>query len=69
VALSEEEGLDPERLEKILGNYLFTEKPPMRDDIIDIMEKRPSLRDRSTVAERVIGKIRAFVETFIDGVD
>jgi type I restriction enzyme R subunit len=69
VALSKEEGLDPEKLEKILGNYLFTEKPPMRDDIIDIMEKRPSLRDRSTVAERVIGKIRAFVEIFIDGVD
>ncbi len=69
VSLSEEEGLDPEGLEKVLGNYLFTEKTPMRDEIIEIMESRPSLRERSTVAERVIGKIRDFVETFIDGVD
>ena len=69
VSLSEEEGLDPDGLEKVLGHYLFTEKTPMRDEIIGIMETRPSLRERSTVAERVISKIRDFVETFIDGVD
>lgn len=69
MSLSEQEGLDPDGLEKVLGNYLFTEKTPMRDEIIEIMETRPSLRERSTVAERIIGKIRDFVETFIDGVD
>ncbi len=69
IALSEDEGLDPEGLEKVLGNYLFTEKPPMRDEIIEIMGKRPSLRERSSIAERIIGKICDFVETFIDGVD
>ena len=67
--LSAEEGLKQEELEKVIGNYLFTEKTPMRDDVIGIMEKRPSLKERSTVAERVIAKIKAFVETFIDGVD
>jgi type I restriction enzyme R subunit len=67
--LSAEEELKQEELEKVIGNYLFTEKTPMRDDVIGIMEKRPSLRERSTVAERVIAKIKAFVETFIDGVD
>lgn len=67
--LSAEEGLKQEELEKVIGNYLFTEKTPMRDDVIEIMEKRPSLKERSTVAERVIAKIKAFVETFIDGVD
>lgn len=68
-ALSSEEGLEQDGLEKVIGNYLFTEKTPMRDDIIGIMEKRPSLRERSSVAERIIAKIKAFVETFIDGVD
>lgn len=67
--LSEEEGLDPDGLEKVLGDYLFTEKVPMRDEIIEIMQSRPKLKERSTIAERVIGKIRDFVETFIDGVD
>jgi type I restriction enzyme R subunit len=67
--LSEEEGLDPDGLEKILGNYLFTEKTPLRDEVIEIMETRPSLKERGTVAERVIDRIRGYVEIFIDGVD
>ena len=68
-SLSENEGLDPDGLEKVLGNYLFTEKSPMRDEVIEIMQERPSLRERSSVAERVITSIKDFVETFIDGVD
>jgi type I restriction enzyme R subunit len=41
----------------------------MRDDVIGIMEKRPSLRERRSIADRVIEKIKGFVETFIEGVD
>jgi len=52
-----------------VDSYLFTEKTPMRDDVIGIMDKRPALRERRSVADRVIEKIKAFVETFIDGVD
>ena len=63
------EGLDPEGLQKIIGDYLFTEKTPMRDDVISIMSQRPGLKERGSISERVIGKIKAFVETFIDGVD
>ena len=67
--LSQSEGLDLEGLQKIIGDYLFTEKIPMRDDVIGIMGKRPSLKERASISERTIGKIKAFVETFIDGVD
>jgi len=67
--MSAEEGLDPEGLQKVIGDYLFTEKPPIRDEVIGIMNKRPALKERSTISERVISKIKSFVETFIDGVD
>ena len=69
VNLSKDEGLRQEGLEKVIGAYLFTEKAPMRDDVIGIMGHRPSLRERRSVADRVIEKIKDFVETFIDGVD
>ncbi|WP_404466495.1 hypothetical protein LG331_16520 [Vreelandella aquamarina] len=69
VALSQEESLKPEGLEEVIGAYLFTEKTPMRDDVIEIMETRPGLRERRSVADRVIDKIKSFVETFIEGVD
>ncbi|MFQ3247548.1 MAG: type I restriction enzyme R subunit [Arenicella sp.] len=67
--LGEDEGLDSEGLEKVIGDYLFTEKTPLRDDVIAIMQTRPGLKERGTITERVIDKIKAFVETFIDGVD
>lgn len=67
--LSQTEGLDLEGLQKVIGDYLFTEKIPMRDDVISIMGKRPSLKERASISERIIEKIKSFIETFIDGVD
>ena len=68
-ALSAAEGLDIDGLQKVIGDYLFTEKTPLRDEIIDIMNTRPGLKERRAITERIIDKIKAFVETFIDGVD
>jgi type I restriction enzyme R subunit len=69
VELGREEGLDHDGLEKVIGQYLFTEKPPMRDEVIGILEERPKLRERRSIADRIIEKIKDFVETFVDGVD
>ena len=66
--LSREENLDADKLEKVIGNYLFTEKKPLRDEIIGMMNKKPSLKERKTVAERVTDKILGFVEIFINGI-
>lgn len=66
--LSQEENLDAEKLQEVIGNYLFTEKKPLRDEIIEMMNKRPSLKERKTIAERVTDKILGFVETFINGI-
>ena len=68
-ALSEDEGLDVEGLQRVIGNYLFTERTPLRDEVIAIMQTRPGLRERRTVTGRITDKIKAFVEMFIDGVD
>ena len=66
--LSKEENLNSEKLQEVIGNYLFTEKKPLRGEIIGMMNKRPSLKERKTVAERVTEKILGFVETFINGI-
>ena len=68
-ALSDEEGLKREGLEQVLTDYHFTGKTPMRDDIIGILEQRPPLKKRKSVADRIIERITSFVATFIDGVD
>jgi type I restriction enzyme R subunit len=66
--LSIEESLNNEKLEEVIGKYLFTEKKPLRDDVIGLLNKRPALKERASIAERVTNKILGFVETFINGV-
>jgi len=65
--LAKEENLDYQKLVDLVSNYLFTEKEPLRDEIIAVMNERPSLRERATSSDRILGKIKDFVETFIDG--
>ena len=57
--------LDLEGVQKVIGDYLFTEKKPLRDDVIAIMQQRPSLRERGTVTERIIDKTKAFVRRLL----
>lgn len=66
--LSQDENLNPEKLQDIIGNFLFTEKKPFRDDIIGMMNQKPALKERGATAERIIMKIMDFVETFINGI-
>ena len=66
--LSKEENLDSEKLQKLIGDYLFTEKTPLRDDVISALKQRPSLKKRGKTAERIISKILDFVDTFISGI-
>lgn len=65
--LSKNENLDFKKLVDVVSNYLFTEKEPLRDEVIAVMNERPSLKNRASISERVLTKIKDFVETFIDG--
>ena len=67
--LSKDEKLQYDRVEEVIGDYLFTEKKPLREDVIGMMVKRPSLKERASTAERVTQKIMDFVETFISGIN
>lgn len=72
IALSEisiDERLNVEGLEKLIGDYLFTEKPPLTDDIMGVLEYRPGLKEKKEVAKRVSDKIMDFVDTFVSGME
>ena len=61
------EELKPEKLNGVIEEYLFTERKPMRDDIVGILENKPKLLERKKIVERVIDKIVGFVDTFVNG--
>lgn len=63
-----EENLDAKKLEEIIGKYMFTEKKPLRDDVVAMMKTKPGLKERGITAERITDKIYNFVNTFISGI-
>ncbi len=67
IQLSEDENLDYKKLIDVISNYLFTEKAPLRDDVIGLLNKRPSLKERASISERITTKITDFIDTFING--
>jgi type I restriction enzyme, R subunit len=63
-----DENMSAERTKKLIENYLFTEREPLRDELLGLLEgNKPSLLQRKAVSERILGRIISFVETFIHG--
>ena len=65
--ICQEEKLTQDKLQTLIGDYLFTERLPLRDDIVNILAVKPKLLERKQIVERVIDKIVSFVDTFING--
>lgn len=64
--LSADEGLDSVTLNKIIDDYLFTGRIPLRDTIIDALKIKPKILERKTIIERITDKILSFVRTYED---
>ena len=63
-----EEHLSEEKTEKLIENYLFAEREPMRDEVLALIEgEKPGVLQRKSLGDRIIKRIMDFVETFIKG--
>lgn len=68
--LVKSENLSIERTERLIENYLFAEREPLRDEVLDLIEGvKPTLLQRKKVGDGILKKIMDFVETFINGMD
>ncbi|MFH6962157.1 type I restriction endonuclease subunit R [Flavobacterium plurextorum] len=63
------ENLSDEKTEKLIENYLFTEREPLRKEILDLrIDGRPSVLKSKEVGDRILNKILDFVDTFVNGI-
>ena len=68
--LCTEENLSSEKVDKIIDGYLFAEREPLRDEVLDlIVGDKPSVLQRKNVGDRILNKILGFVDTFISGMN
>ncbi|SHE31286.1 type I restriction enzyme, R subunit [Bacteroides luti] len=66
--LCSEENLSNEKVEKVISEYLFSQREPLRDEILNLIDgDKPTLLERKKVSERILNKIKGFFDTFISG--
>lgn len=63
-----DENLSANKTEKIIEDYLFAEREPMRDEVLELIDgDQPTILERKKVGDRILRKILDFVDTFING--
>lgn len=66
--LCSEENLSNVKVEKVISEYLFSQREPLRDEILNLIDgDKPTLLERKKVSERILNKIKSFFDTFISG--
>ncbi|SFX89450.1 type I restriction endonuclease subunit R [Cytophaga hutchinsonii] len=68
--LVQDENLSAERTQHLIEGYLFSEQEPLRDEILKLRnEGRPSALQAKDISNRILQRIKDFVNTFINGMN
>ncbi|MBK8530409.1 MAG: type I restriction endonuclease subunit R [Flavobacteriales bacterium] len=65
--LCEEEHLDQKQFNNLIETYIFTGQEPLKDDVIKCLEARPSVLKAREVGERIVERMKEYVEVFVRG--
>jgi len=65
--LCDEEQLDKEQFKALLDAYIFSGQDPVRDDVLKCLGNRPSILQARATGERIIQKMKEYVEVFVNG--
>ena len=67
--LIKEEKLSATKTQKLIEDYLYAEREPLRDEILELLEgELPTLLERKKTGDRILKKILNFVDTYINGI-
>ncbi len=66
--LIKEENISSTRTQALIEDYLYAEREPLRDEILELLEgEQPTILGRKKTGDRILKKIMNFVDTFING--
>ncbi|NQY09981.1 MAG: hypothetical protein HRT71_10785, partial [Flavobacteriales bacterium] len=61
------ENLDQKQFQSLIDAYIFSNQEPLRDDVFKCLDSRPSILLAREIGERIIEKMKEFVEVFVGG--
>ena len=62
--IADSEKINLPDLEKVLGNYLYTQRMPHGQQIVEMLPARPGILERESVVERIKSALQRIVEVF-----
>lgn len=63
------ERLDADKIKKVIDRFVYAGKPSLpAPDIIEVIHRQLKLADRAPTRQRVLNKVIAYVETFVNRV-
>jgi len=65
--LCDDERLDKEQFKALIEAYIFSGQDPLRDDVLKCLGDRPSILQAREVGERIIQKMKRYVQVFVEG--
>lgn len=65
--LCEEENLDQAQFKSLIDAYIYSDQEPLRDEVFKCLDNRPSVLQARAIGERIILKMKEFVQVFIQG--
>jgi type I restriction enzyme R subunit len=65
--LCEDENLDKDQFKSLVDAYIFSGQDPIRDEVFKCLDNRPSILQARSVGERIIAKMKEYVEVFVQG--
>ncbi len=65
--LCEEENLDKKQFNALIESYIYSGREPIRDEVFQCLDNRPSILKAREIGERILDKMREFVQIFVEG--
>jgi type I restriction enzyme, R subunit len=65
--LCEDEHLDKAQFKALIDTYIFSGQDPLRDEVLNCLGNRPSILKAREIGERIIHKMKEYVEVFVRG--
>jgi type I restriction enzyme, R subunit len=62
--LCDDERLEKDQFKSVIAAYIFSGQEPLRDDVLKCLGNRPSILQAREIGERIIRKMKEFVEVF-----
>jgi type I restriction enzyme R subunit len=65
--LCEEEHLDKAQFKSLIDAYIYSGREPIKDEVFQCLDNRPSILQARVIGDRIIAKMKEFVELFENG--